>query len=290
MSKTPEQIQRLTHLITGGIGLAVFLLFTAFAYYQYEQRKAFAAAGTPVTLSVDQTETRCTVEKKSNKQWRVQGIYSCEEAQRIAAEQNGAFTAWRTAEVPYALVSWQVAGQSFKEWMPVAQLSSSPLQSGMQVAGIADPAEPAKVQRPFSDQDFSQFLLLSGVGAGIGAVMLLMGFAVGRWNRRAQERALQAGGTIKTDGNIQYPAEDANGKPLEMVVPAWSRFLTWGAHALLVFGLLFALAAAASGYSTGDKQAMQGAIVIATLSFGIWKTLKYLAKLGVTPRVTAGQG
>lgn len=286
MSRTPEQTQRLTVRIMLGMGFAIFLLLTGIGAWQYNHKKNLAETATPVTLNVAEVLKLCDVERKSNKNWSSTGVYPCEEAARIVAEKNG-MTPWRSVEVDYAIVTWESEGKSYRERYPVRRISETPLQPGMEVQAYADPANPTSVERPFSASDWNDFLLLSGLGAGLGAFAALIGFWAARWNRRIQERGLAAGGTIAEDGRVVYPDTDAAGRPVQMVMAGWARVANYAATAILVLGTLLAALAALAGLSKSDMSALQGAFMILVLSITVWKLLRYIATLGLRPAARA---
>lgn len=283
MNKSPEQLEHLSRRITLGIALAIFVFMTALGFYQYRERKAFAAKAVPVTLTVVNTETRCRVERKSNKNWHTEGVYACPEAQAIVAQKNGSFTPWRSVEVPYALFAWESSGEMVQDWKAVAQFSSTSLQPGAQVPAIVDPKNPRLIERPFSDDDWTSAVTMSAIGGALGAFVVAIGWWAARWNRKYQERGLAAGGTIGPDGRMVFGAAQAEGTPVVLVTPTWARLVGYGAHAILGLGLLLAVLAAGAGWSSQDATALQGALAIAAISVGLWKALRYLASLGTQP-------
>lgn len=282
MSRTPEQTHRLTVRIMMAVGLGIFLLMAGIGAWQYNHKKNLASTATPVTLDVAEVLKLCSVERKSNKNWTSTGVYDCEEAARIVAEKNG-MTSWRSVPGDYAVVTWQSEGKPYRERYPVSRISETPLQPGMQVAAYADPADPTNVERPFSETDWSNFTFLAALGAGIGGFAALIGLWAANWNRRIQERGLAAGGAIAEDGRIVYPSTDAQGRPVEMITPAWSRFTVYLSRAVLVLGTLLAVLAAIGGFTTNDMTAVKGAFMILVLSLTIWKLLQYLASFGPRP-------
>ena len=282
MTKTPDQIQRLTVRITSMMGIGIFLLLAGIGAWQYNHKKNLATRATPVTLNVDEVVKLCSVERKVNKNWTSAGVYPCEEAARIVAEKNG-MTPWRSVEGDYAVVSWESEGKSYRERYPVSAISNNPLEPGTQVAAFADPANPTSVERPFSEADWSNFLTISALGAGIGAFVALMGLLTGRWNRRIQERGLAAGGVIAEDGRVVYPKTDGDGNAVVLVAAPWARYLNYLATAVFVLGTLLAALAAIGGLSKDDMSAVQGAVAIFVLSLTIWKLLRYFASMGARP-------
>ncbi len=289
MSRTPEQIHRLTVRVMMAMGLGIFLLMTGIGAWQYNHKKNLATTAIPVTLNVEEVLRLCSVERKSNKTWHSTGVHDCEEAARIVAEKNG-LTSWRSVPGEYAVVTWQSEGKVYRERYPVNAFSELPLERGMQVAAYADPANPASVERPLSASDWSNFKLLTGLGAGIGAFAALIGLWAANWNRRIQERGLAAGGAIGADGRIVYPQTDTMGRAVEMITPAWARYTGYLARAVLALGTLFAALAAIGGYTTSDINAMQGAFTIFVLSLAIWKLLLYVASFGAQPAAPGDRG
>lgn len=286
MTRTPEQTHRLTVRIMTVMGLGIFLLMAGIGAWQYNHKKNLATTAIPVTLDVAEVLKLCSVERKSNKTWHATGVHDCEEAARIVAEKNG-MTSWRSVAGDYAVVTWQSEGKVYRERYPARTLSDLPLERGMQVAAYADPANPTSVERPFSASDWSNFKLMTGLGAGIGGFAALIGLWAANWNRRIQERGLAAGGSIASDGRIVYPETDSMGRAVEMITPPWARHARYLARALLALGTLLAVLAAIGGYMKNDISAMQGALTIFVLSLAIWKLLNYLASFGPRPATPA---
>lgn len=282
MSKTPEQIQRLTVLITTAVGLGIFLLMTGIGAWQYNHKKNLATTATPVTLNVAEVAQLCSVEKKVNKNWSSTGVHPCEEAARIVKENNG-LTSWRSVPGDYATVTWESEGKSYSERFSVGAISDKPLEAGMQVAAYADPANPSFVEKPFSEADWTSFLTTSGIGAGIGIFSALLGLLIGRWNKGIQDSGIAAGGTLRADGRIVYPATDAAGNAVEFVTPTWARIIKYLGLAVLLLGSLLAVMAALGGFAKSDMEAVKGAVMILVLSVGIWKLLTYVASFGARP-------
>lgn len=286
MSRTPEQTHRLTVRIMMAMGLGIFLLMTGIGAWQYNHKKNLATTAIPVTLDVAEVLKLCSVQRKSNKNWKSTGVYPCEEAARIIAEKNG-MTSWRSVAGDYAVVTWQSEGKVYRERYPVRRISEAPLKPGMQVQAYGDPADPTDIERPFSEADWSNFQLMAGLGAGIGGFAALIGLWAANWNRRIQERGLAAGGAIGADGRIVYPQTDTMGRSVQMITPPWARYTRYLARAVLVLGTLLAVLAAIGGFMENNISAMQGAFTIFVLSLAIWKLLQYVASFGPRPATPA---
>lgn len=284
-SKTPAQIQSLTMWAMAGVAAAVFLLMAGMAGWHLWHKRNLASTHERVTAKVEQIAVLCAVEKKSGKTWRKQGVYGCDEAKRIVTEQNGALTPWRSREGEYATISYRAGGADQSKVLPKGLVAQDPVSVGSEFVMYADKADPQEIERPYEDADSRAFWMTTGIGALVAAAVGLLGWGIASFNRRRQDAAIAAGGSVTESGGIQYPANTLDGAPQTLLVPTWAKVLNYAGLGVLGLGLLLGLTAIAG--ASGDPEAMRGGLVICILAAGIWRLCKYISNLAKRPAPTA---
>lgn len=278
---SPAKTYKLTLLIVGGIGFAVFLFITGVAGWHLWHKSNFHRTHDPVTARVEDISTLCAVQHKPNKSWNTVQITDCAEANRIVAERKGVFASWRSVAGEYVLLSYNAGGEDRQERLEKSMLGDQPMHVGSDITMYVDRDDPSAIERPYQSSDVQSFFTMSAVGAGIAAFALLMGWGIGSLNRRYAEAVLAAGGTMSPQGHAVYPSVKNHGTAQALVIPLWTKVLEYVGLAVLIVGLVLAgLALLGNG---ADADTVNGAMLIGGLSVVIWRLCKYFASQGKRP-------
>lgn len=284
VSATPEFIYRRTIHATLGVGLLLLLLFVGMAGYELSRKLGLPTTHEAVTVKVENIGTACGVEKKVNKRWAQEGVFSCEEAAKVVAERNGVVTPWRSVESTYALVAYTALGSAQKKLIPVRLLSDQPVAVGAEFAMYADKAKPQLVEFPLRESDTSSFWVMSFIGVAAALFSAGLGWFVAHYNYKSQIKALSqaaARGAETSGTETVNAAQIGPADGIAVAPPLWSRLVRWSGNCVLALGLLMA-ALAALGNSDGTPDKYRGALIMAILAVGIWRLCAYVASLGVT--------
>lgn len=285
MTSTPAETERLTVIALSALGVLMFVLFAGLGGWSLWSKMHLPDTHQPVTVKVEAVDTLCEVQRRSGKSWVLESVHACDEAARVVAEKTG-MTRWRSVDVPYAAVAYTAGGAAQQKLMRASEVSVHAVKAGDEVAMYADPADPKAIQRPIDDSDYSTFWTLFGVGAGVGALVAVLGKWLGRLNRNRQEAALAAGGTINPNGTVNIPQATPEGRKIELDVPLWAKIVSLFGTVVLFAGLAFAALGLIGALSTGEggSGAIFGSLIIAAVALVTWRATRMITALGTKAR------
>ncbi|GIL00817.1 MAG: hypothetical protein BroJett030_07160 [Alphaproteobacteria bacterium] len=163
------------------IGLAIFLFLMAVAGYVVYSRYSHAQNWHHAEATVGELITLCEVEYKSGKNWRRATTLACEEADGYI-EQNRSilYNSWRTTPREFARIIYEAGGRMHTQTLLRTRVSATPVAAGATVPILVDPQDAQSVDRANVATDLDLLWIMALVGAGIWALLLLIGWLVGR--------------------------------------------------------------------------------------------------------------
>lgn len=173
-------------LVIGGLAFAVMAGIAGFLTFQrYEHSRHW----TPTPATVTWQDELCQMSYKSGKSWHETEPVDCAEveAYKLARPDRS----WSSTRRNFVDLAYTAAGAAQTLFVAEYQVSAAPTRAGAVIEIFVDPSDPQGVDRALAAADFRMAALVVGMGAGIFAFLVGIGFLI---RRRARRQALEAGG------------------------------------------------------------------------------------------------
>lgn len=187
MSQPHTQVDRRIVIPAYAIGAFTFLLFAGAGGWSLWAKMRLPQSHLQTMVKVEALLTLCEVQSRSrdkspSRTWNLEGVYPCEEANRVAAGNRitKSHVFWRTVEAAYARVLYTTPRAEHEKTIRIGDLPGRSIKVGDEFSMFADPHDPTQIEKPVDRADYARFWTLTLVGAGAGLFVVWIGRAFGR--------------------------------------------------------------------------------------------------------------